>query len=101
MVFICFFRHLNGDKMNQYYIFLNFLDNLLAQLVQIWSITLLVGNFAAVLAIAAGFIMWGTNYDSHGGKKMIIGGIILLIAMIYLTQYPPDAVKMYYNSTAP
>ena len=87
--------------MNQFYLFLSFLDNLLSQLVQIWSITLLVGNFAAILAIAVGFIMWGTNYDAHNGKKMIIGGIILLIAMIYLTQYPPDAVRLYYNSTPP
>ena len=73
----------------------DFLTDLLGKLVTIWSITLLIGNFAGVLAIAIGFIMWGTNYDSHGGKKLIVGGIILLIAMIYLTQYPPDAVRLY------
>lgn len=73
----------------------DFLNNLLENLVAIWNVTLLVGNFAAVLSIAIGFIMWGTNYDSHSGKKLIIGGIILLIAMIYLTQYPPEAVLLY------
>ena len=73
----------------------DFLNNLLGNLVTIWNITLLIGNFAAVLSIAIGFIMWGTNYDSHSGKKLIIGGVILLIAMIYLTQYPPEAVSLY------
>jgi len=73
----------------------DFLKDLLSNLVAIWNITLLIGNFAAVLAIAIGFIMWGTNYDSHGGKKLIVGGVILLIAMIYLTQYPPEAVRLY------
>lgn len=63
-------------------------------LVLLWNVIILIGNFASIFSIALGFIFWATGYDTRAGKKMIVGGIILFLAITYLSNNPPEIVKM-------
>jgi hypothetical protein len=50
---------------------------------------ILFGTFTSALLIAIGFIYWFTGFDSKKGRKMVIGGILLFIAMQWLAFNPP------------
>jgi hypothetical protein len=69
------------------------LDQLLAQLVYYlvvgWGLVILIGTFASALLIAIGFIYWFTGFEPFKGRRMVVGGIILLIAMQWLSFNPP------------
>jgi len=69
------------------------LDQLLAQLVYYlvagWGLVILIGTFASALLIAIGFIYWFTGFEPFKGKRMVVGGIILFIAMQWLSFNPP------------
>lgn len=70
------------------------LEELQRNLALLWNITMLIGNFASIFSIALGFIFWATGYDTRGGKKMIVGGIILFLAITYLSKNPPILVQL-------
>jgi hypothetical protein len=65
------------------------LEQLTYYLITGWGIVILVGTFASALLIALGFIYWCTDVDPKKGRKMVIGGIILFIAMQWLAFNPP------------
>lgn len=54
-----------------------------------WSFVILIGLFNAVLLIAIGLILWFTGVNPKKGKKRVIGGILLFIAMLWLAFNPP------------
>lgn len=54
-----------------------------------WYIIVLVGSFASALLIAIGLIYWFSGYEVNKGRRMLIGGIILFIAMQWLSFNPP------------
>jgi len=70
------------------------LEEISYNLALLWNIIILIGNFASIFSIALGFIFWATGYDSRSGKKMIVGGIILFLAITYLSNNPPIIVQM-------
>ncbi|MGQ4832758.1 MAG: hypothetical protein ACP6IS_02520 [Candidatus Asgardarchaeia archaeon] len=70
------------------------LQEIETNLIMLWNITILIGNFAGILSIALGFIFWGTGYDTRAGKKLIVGGIILFLAINYLSSNPPLIVTL-------
>ncbi len=74
------------------------LQELEQNLLLLWNITILIGNFAGILSIALGFIFWGTGYDTRSGKKLIVGGIILFLAINYLSANPPLVVTLLGSS---
>ncbi|MFX1301427.1 MAG: hypothetical protein ACFFDE_10900 [Promethearchaeota archaeon] len=54
-----------------------------------WNLILLIGIFNAVLLITLGLINWFTGANPKRGKKMVLGGIILFIAIQWLVFNPP------------
>ncbi|MDO8124231.1 MAG: hypothetical protein Q6364_07620 [Candidatus Hermodarchaeota archaeon] len=54
-----------------------------------WNLLLLIGIFNAVLLIALGLINWFTGSNPKKGKKMVLGGIILFIAIQWFVFNPP------------
>jgi hypothetical protein len=54
-----------------------------------WNLLLLFGIFNAVLLIALGLINWFTGANPKRGKKMVLGGIILFIAIQWVVFNPP------------
>lgn len=67
----------------------SFFQQLLQYLVTGWGIIILIGTFASALLIALGFIYWFTGFEPRSGRRMVIGGIILFIAMQWLAFNPP------------
>lgn len=69
------------------------LDPLIGQFVQYmilaWSIILFVGNLIAASLIALGVIYWLAGWNPSRGKQMVIGGIVLFIAMQWMTFSTP------------
>jgi len=69
------------------------LDQLLAQLtyylVAGWGLVILIGTFASALLIALGFIYWFTGFEPFKGRRMVVCGVILFIAMQWLSLNPP------------
>ena len=49
-----------------------------------WGLVIFIGTFASALLIAMGFIYWCTGINPKKGRKMVIGGVILFIAMQWL-----------------
>ncbi len=54
-----------------------------------WGIVILVGTFGSALLIALGLIYWFSGIGTQRGRKMLIGGIILFLAMQWLALNPP------------
>jgi hypothetical protein len=54
-----------------------------------WNIIVTIGSFASAILIALGLIYWFSGFEEHKGRKMVIGGIILFIAMQWLAFNPP------------
>lgn len=54
-----------------------------------WSILVTIGSFASAILIALGLIYWFSGYEEHKGRKMVMGGVILFIAMQWLAWNPP------------
>lgn len=69
------------------------LEQLLAQIIYYlvtgWGLAILIGSFASALLIAIGFIYWFTGFEPSKGRRMVVGGIILFIAMQWLSFNPP------------
>ncbi len=54
-----------------------------------WNIIITIGSFASAILIALGLIYWFSGFEEHKGRKMVIGGVILFIAMQWLAFNPP------------
>ena len=54
-----------------------------------WNIIVTIGSFASAILIALGLIYWFSGFEEHKGRKMVIGGVILFIAMQWLAFNPP------------
>jgi hypothetical protein len=54
-----------------------------------WNIIVTIGSFASAILIALGLIYWFSGYEEHKGRKMVMGGVILFIAMQWLAFNPP------------
>jgi hypothetical protein len=69
------------------------LEQLLAQLIYFlvtgWSLVILFGTFASALLIAIGIVYWFTGFDAPKGRRMVVGGIILFVAMQWLALNSP------------
>jgi len=65
------------------------LGQLVYYLVAGWGLVILIGTFASALLIAIGFIYWFTGFEPFKGRRMVVGGIILFIAMQWLSFNPP------------
>jgi len=69
------------------------LDQLLARLVYYlvagWSLVILISTLASALLIAIGLIYWFTGFAPFKGRRMVVGGVILFIAMQWLSFNPP------------
>lgn len=63
--------------------------NLIQYLITGWGIIILIGSFASAILIAVGFIYWFTGFDQLRGRRMVVGGIILFIAIQWLAVNPP------------
>jgi hypothetical protein len=65
------------------------LTQLIYYLVTGWGVVILIGSFASALLIAIGFIYWVTGFEPFKGRRMVVGGIVLFIAMQWLAFNPP------------
>jgi len=65
------------------------LNQLIYYLITGWGIVILIGSFASAILIAVGFIYWFTGFDQIKGRRMVVGGIILFIAIQWLAVNPP------------
>jgi len=65
------------------------LDKLVSYLIAGWGLVILIGSFASAILIAIGFIYWFTGFETLKGRRMVVGGIILFIAMQWLAFNPP------------
>ena len=67
----------------------NILEQIINDLILLWDTIILIGNFVSLATIVIGVIYWLTDYDPRGGKKIVVGGILLFIIIMYLSQNPP------------
>ena len=69
------------------------LDAIFAQikhyLISGWGIVILIGSFASAIFIALGFIYWFTGFEPLKGRRMVVSGIILFVAMQWFAFNPP------------
>ena len=69
------------------------LDAIFAQvqhyLISGWGIIILIGSFASAMFIALGLIYWLSGFEPFKGRRMVVSGIILFVAMQWLALNPP------------
>ena len=52
------------------------------------GLVITLGSFIATVSIALGFIFWFTSFEATKGKRMVVGGIVLLIILQWLAITP-------------
>ncbi|MFW9955345.1 MAG: hypothetical protein ACFFD3_12385 [Candidatus Thorarchaeota archaeon] len=72
----------------------DFVQMILEYFTSIWSFLLFVGGSAAVIVVLIGAIMMfvGVRVGKITGQKLILGGIILAIVIVYFNIYPPNFI---------
>jgi len=69
------------------------INEVLDYLVILWNTLVFIGNFAGLASILIGLIYWFTEYDPRTGKKLVVGGIILLVILNVIVSNPPLIVQ--------
>ena len=67
---------------------LEIIDEIDTYMVLARDLLITLGSFIATVSIALGFIFWFTSFDATKGKRMVVGGIILLIILQWLAATP-------------
>jgi hypothetical protein len=52
------------------------------------GLVITLGSFIATVSIALGFIFWFTSFDATKGKRMVVGGVFLLVILQWLAITP-------------
>ncbi|MFW9918403.1 MAG: hypothetical protein ACFFED_02300 [Candidatus Thorarchaeota archaeon] len=72
----------------------DFTDLILQYLREIWDSLLFIAASSGILVILIGAILMfvGVKVGKLTGQKLILGGIILSVIVVYFVMHPPDFV---------
>jgi hypothetical protein len=54
-----------------------------------WDILMYLGNFGGIFLLGFGALLWFSGFDTYKGRRMVLGGIIMIIAFSYLGALNP------------
>ncbi len=70
----------------------DFINMILQYFMDIWDFLIFIAASSAVIVVLIGAILFfvGVKVGKITGQKLILGGIILSVIVVYFTLFPPD-----------